>query len=708
MCGIAGGCWTGQGEPLSEAVLRRMTDAIRHRGPDDEGQYHSSTVGVGSMSGDRSGGAALGHRRLSIIDLSGGRQPLSNEDGSIWIAFNGEVYNYRELHPRLKGLGHRFRTASDTECIVHAYEQWGHDCLQHLRGMFAFAIWDDRRRKLFLARDRMGQKPLVYRVADGRLTFASELKSLLQVPGAPRDIDPQSVADFVTLQYVPHPKTMLRGYHKLPPAHWAEFDATTGDLIVQRYWEAPYQRSLVPSPPSSGERARVRGPNGENVFSTGPTEERTPHPNPLPSKARGEGTGGEEANSSLIADPSSLSPDDWKSLLRERLTEAVRLRMRSDVPFGAFLSGGVDSTIITGLMQQQVAHKVQTFSIGFSVKQFDERSYAREAAVKLGTDHHEFVVDPSAVEMLPKLVEHYDEPFADSSAIPTMYLSRLTRQHVTVALSGDGGDELFAGYDRYLAVDFAARIDRWPWALRAIMANPIWQRLPAPVGQKSLLRRIKRFLGAFGQRPERRYANWMSIFDDARRPALLSRDFASSLGGYDGASFLLDAYSRCTETDFVQRTTCVDVESYLPCDILTKVDIASMAYGLEARSPFMDHRVVELAAQIPRPLKLHGRRGKRILIETFADLLPESIQTRKKMGFGVPLDHWFRGELREMLCDTLLDPRCLQRGYFDPVAVRRLIDEHVSAQWDHSSRLWLLLVFELWHRRFIDEAVAPG
>ena len=682
MCGIAGGCWTGQGEPLSESILRRMTDAIRHRGPDDEGQYHSMTADIGSPNGSRSGGAALGHRRLSIIDLSGGHQPLSNEDGSVWIAFNGEVYNYRELHPKLESLGHCFRTASDTECIVHAYEQWGHACPQHLRGMFAFAIWDNRRRKLFLARDRMGQKPLVYRVADGRLTFASELKSLLRVPGSPRDINHEAVADFVTLQYVPHPKTMLRGYHKLPPAHWAEFDATTGDLIVRRYWEAPYQRShgvgstLVPSPPSSGERAR------------------------------GEGT--EEEYTSLIPNPSSFNPGDWKPRLRERLTEAVRLRMRSDVPFGAFLSGGVDSTIITGLMQQQVAHKVQTFSIGFSVKQFDERSYAREAAAKLGTDHHEFVVDPSAVEMLSKLVEHYDEPFADSSAIPTMYLSRLTRQHVTVALSGDGGDELFAGYDRYLAVDFAAKFDRWPWILRAIMSNPIWQRLPAPVGQKSTLRRIKRFLGAFGQRPERRYANWMSIFDDSRRSTLFSSDFARSLGEYDGASFLLDVYSRCAETDFVQRTTCVDVESYLPCDILTKVDLASMAYGLEARSPFMDHRVVELAAQIPRPLKLRGRRGKRILVETFADLIPESIQTRPKMGFGVPVGEWFRGELREMLCDTLLDPRCLQRGYFDPTEVKRLIDEHTSAQWDHSSRLWLLLVFELWHRRYIDEAVCPS
>ena len=648
MCGIAGACWSSDGEPLAEAVLRRMTDAISHRGPDDDGHYFSSN------SGSTAGGAALGHRRLSIIDLAGGHQPLSNEDGSVWIAFNGEVYNYRELQPQLEALGHRFRTSSDTECIVHAYEQWGHDCVQHLRGMFAFAIWDDRHRKLFLARDRMGQKPLVYRVASGRLTFASELKALLQVPGAPRDIDPQAVADFVTLQYVPHPKTMLNGYRKLPPAHWAEFDATTGTSMVRRYWEAPFVR-----------------PQGY-----GPSQ---------------------------IESLSLATFDSPQAALRETLTEAVRLRMRSDVPFGAFLSGGVDSTIITGLMQRETTEKVQTFSIGFNVKQFDERSYAREAATKLETDHHEFVVDPSAVEMLPKLTQHYDEPFGDSSAIPTMYLSQLTRQHVTVALTGDGGDELFAGYDRYLAVDLASKIDRWPWPIRAMLASPIWQRLPAGVRQKSKLRQVKRFLAALGQHPRRRYANWVSIFDDARRPTLFSVEFARTLGDYDGASFIENAYAHCAEENFVQRTTCVDVETYLPCDILTKVDIASMAYGLEARSPFMDHRVVELAAQMPLALKLHGRRGKWILVETFQDLLPESIQSRPKMGFGVPLDHWFRNELRELLCDTLLDPRSLQRGYFDPAAVRRLIDEHVTSQWDHSARLWLLLMFELWQQRFVEE-----
>lgn len=407
MCGIAGGSWTSQREGLSETTLRRMTDVIRHRGPDDSGDYFSP-----------SSGAALGFRRLSIIDLSGGHQPMSNEDGTVWIVFNGEVYNYRELKPELEQRGHQFRTASDTECIVHAYEEWGKDCVTHLRGMFAFAIWDDLRRTLFLARDRMGQKPLVYRLHQGLLTFASEIKSLFQVPGAPKEIDPLALADYVTLQYVPHPRTMLRGYSKLPPGHWCEFNAVSGELIVRKYWEPPFQRL------ESGWARRSEG------------------------------------------SPTNLSLADWTGRLRETLTDAVRLRMRSDVPFGAFLSGGVDSTIITGLMQQQSERPVKTFSIGFSESAFDERSFAREAAAHLRTEHHEFVVDPSAVEMLPKLSWHYDEPFADSSAIPTMSLSQLTRQNVTVALTGDGGDELFAGYDRYLAVELASRIDRWPWILR--------------------------------------------------------------------------------------------------------------------------------------------------------------------------------------------------------------------------------------------------
>lgn len=638
MCGIAGGSWTSDAAPVDDATLRRMTAALAHRGPDDEGFFQSPA------------GAALGHRRLSIIDLAGGHQPLSNEDGSAWIAFNGEIYNYKELQPALVAQGHRFRTASDTETIIHLYEQHGPDCVQKLRGMFAFALWDERRRQLFLARDRLGKKPLLYRHEPGRLLFGSELKAILQVPGVPREIDPLALADYLALQYVPYPKSILKGCAQLPPAHWAVFSAITGELKIARYWTPPYE-----------------------------DQPRLPDEPPTP-----------------------MSDDEWRTRIRDALAEAVRLRLRSDVPLGAFLSGGIDSTIITGLMQRQSSRPIQTFSIGFPVRQFDERSYAREAAKKLGADHHELVVDPSAVELLPKLIHHYDQPFADSSAIPTMYLSEFTRKHVTVALTGDGGDELFSGYDRYQAVGLADRVDRLPRWLRAPLTHRVWQRIPASVQQRSRRRRLKRFLAVLGQPPERRYLNWISIFDDARRGELLTPEYQRQLGDHDPAEFILSAYGRHPGTDMVRRTTAVDVDTYLPCDILVKVDIASMAYGLECRCPFLDHHVAELAARMPQRLKMRGGRGKLILREVFSEFLPESIQRRAKMGFGVPLDHWFRHELRDFMTDTLLAAKCLNRGYFRPEAIRQLIHEHVSAQWDHSARLWSLLVLELWHERWIE------
>lgn len=639
MCGITGAAWTNPTFAVEESTLRRMTDALAHRGPDDAGYYFSPRRD-----------AALGHRRLSIIDLAGGHQPLSNEDGTIWIAFNGEIYNYRELQPVLESQGHKFHTSSDTETIVHLYEQHGPDCVRQLRGMFAFAIWDERKRELFLARDRLGKKPLIYRHEPQRLLFASELKAILQVPGVPREIDPTALADYLALQYVPYPKSILKGFSQLPPAHWAVFSATTGELKIRRYWTPPY----------------------------------------------------EEQPMSFDEPPPPATDDEWRQRLRETLTKAVRLRLRSDVPLGAFLSGGIDSTIITGLMQRLSERPIQTFSIGFPVKQFDERTYAREASQKLGTDHHELVVDPSAVQLLPKLIWHYDQPFADSSAIPTMYLSEFTRKHVTVALTGDGGDELFAGYDRYQAVRLASQVDRLPSWLRTPLTHSIWQRLPASVAQKSRRRRLKRFLAVLGQSPQRRYLNWISIFDDARRQELLSTDFTEQLGDHDAAEFILTAYARHPGSDIVRRTTAVDVDTYLPADILVKVDIASMAYGLECRSPFLDHHVAELAARMPQRLKLCGGQGKRILREVFADLLPESITRRPKMGFGVPLDHWFRNELRDLVSDTLLSQKSLSRGYFQPETVRRLVEEHVSSQWDHSARLWSLLVLELWHQRWID------
>lgn len=642
MCGIAGVAWTSDSAPFDQAVLRRMIDAIAHRGPDDAGTY-ASLPSPGP-------GAVLGHRRLSIIDIGGGHQPLSNEDGTVWIAFNGEIYNYKELQASLTRRGHTFRTSSDTETIVHLYEQYGPDCVSQLRGMFAFAIWDQNERTLFLARDRLGKKPLVYRHEAQRLMFASELKALLQVPGVPRELDRQAVDDYLTYQYVPHPQSILKGYSKLPPAHWALYQ--DGKLRVERYWRPAYS-----PPPDRKEFASL---------------------------------------------------NEARSELRETLTTAVKLRMRSDVPLGAFLSGGVDSTIIAGLMQSLSSRPVKTFSIGFPVAAFDERTYAREAAKHLGTEHHEQVVEPSALQILPQLIWHYDEPFADSSAIPTMYLSEMTRREVTVSLSGDGGDELFAGYKRYQAVKLGGWADRLPQFLRNWMASPVWQQLPASVRQNSKRRRLKRLLSAMALEPRQRYLKWVSIFDDERRADLYTPEFRASLGGHDSAEFLLQAYEECPDRDFVTRTTCADVLTYLPCDILTKVDIASMAFALEARSPFLDHEVVDFAARLPIEWKMRGRHGKQILVDTFADLLPKRIQTRAKMGFGVPLDHWFRNELRPLIEDVLLTPASLNRGLFQPAQVRRLVDEHVRGAWDHSYRLWSLLVLELWQRTFLDGAVPSG
>jgi asparagine synthase (glutamine-hydrolysing) len=655
MCGISGAAWIAGGPPLDPAILERMTTALAHRGPDDAGYYHSVLAphaagralprAAETALDHHAPGAALGHRRLSIIDLVGGHQPLANEDGTIWISFNGEIYNYRELQPELERQGHRFRTSSDTETIVHLYEQHGPACVTFLRGMFAFALWDDHQKQLFLARDRLGKKPLVYRLEGDRLLFASELKALLEVPEVPREINPVALNEYLTYQYVPHPRSILKGFNKLPPAHWALY--REGRLRIEKYW-AP-----------------------------------------------------------AFAKPQACSADGWtesqaRLRLRATLTEAVRLRMRSDVPLGAFLSGGIDSTIIAGLMQQLSERRVKTFSIGFPVKTFDERSYARLAAEHLRTEHHEQVVEPSALQILPKLIWHYDEPFADSSAIPMLYLSEMTRRHVTVALSGDGGDELFAGYERYRAVDVAQKFDRLPRFAQKFIAAPLWQKLPASTRQKSRRRRLKRLLSALAYPPERRYLKWISIFDDARLPELVSEDFQAQLGAADPAGFILTAYDECPSRDFVTRTTCTDILTYLPCDILNKVDIASMAYSLEARCPLLDHEVVDVAAGMPIEWKMQRGRGKKILIETFSDLLPAAIQTRGKMGFGVPLDHWFRGELQPLLKEVLLDRRSLDRGLFRPEAVKQLVEEHISSRWDHSYRLWSLLVLELWQQTFLD------
>ncbi|QDT17359.1 asparagine synthase (glutamine-hydrolyzing) [Alienimonas californiensis] len=660
MCGFVGAIWEAGATPVSEGELRAMTDALAHRGPDDADVWLGATP-----SG---GGVALGHRRLSILDPTPcGRQPMVDPATGCRVAFNGEIYNYRELADRFAD-GRPYDTGTDTEVLLRAFSEVEYDCVGHFRGMFAFAAYDPRHGTLLLARDRLGQKPLFLRREPGRLLFASELKALLQVDGAPREVDPAAVDRFLALQYVPDPHCILTGYEKLPPGHrliWRN-----GAVDSQAYWRPPYAGN-----------ACVDGP-----FHT-----------PL---------------SGVTA------PEDWLEHTRQRVEEAVRLRLRSDVPLGAFLSGGVDSTVICAVAQKLLreagAGPLKTFSIGFAEKRYDESDFARTAADTLGTDHHEFRVTPDAVAALPRLAWHFDEPFGDSSAIPTLALSEHTREHVTVALSGDGGDELFCGYERYDAVRLAARLDRLG-PLKALVAAPLWQRLPAGVEQKGVMRRAKRFAAELAKSPQERYLRWIGIFDRETRDELYTPEFRARID-QDAAGDLRDAFAACgcddgTVDGEVRAATCVDLLTYLPGDILVKVDRASMAVGLEARSPLLDHRVAELAAEMPQSVKVRGGRAKWPLkaaawSDDFAKL-PQGFLDRKKTGFGVPLGPWFRGELRPLLDRALLSDRALARGWFRPEAVRRLIEDHAAGRWDHSARLWCLLMLELWCRTWLDPATAP-
>lgn len=642
MCGITGAAWTDAASPIERDTLLRMTNVLRHRGPDGDGAY-SSHVSIPRSHNDRLH-VALGHRRLSIIDRRGGHQPMSNEDGTVWVTFNGEIYNYRLLRCRLEGTGHTFRSQSDTEVLVHLYEDEGVDFLRHLNGMFALAIWDARVGQLVLARDRLGEKPLVYRHEPHRLLFASELKSLLEVADVPRQLDPGALDAYLTYQYVPHPECILRGFNKLPPAHYAVW--RDEQLTVRPYWDPDFTQT------------------------------------------------------------GALSADEYRRQLRALLRSAVELRLQSDVPLGAFLSGGVDSSIIVGLMRELTGQPVKTFSIGFPIPEYDETTYARQVAQQFGTEHHEFRVEPDSVEVLKTLAWHYDEPFADSSAIPTYYVSKLTREHVTVALTGDGGDELFAGYLRYRAVDLGARYDRLPRPLRNLLTSRIWDLLPAPPRQRSLLRRLARWRASLSKSPGRRYVDWVGIFEEQERANLYTDDFLAMLPDRDPAQFLLHALARSRGRDAITQASLADLVTYLPCDLMVKVDTASMANSLECRAPFLDHRLVELAAGMPIELKYRRLRGKRILLETFGDLLPPSVRQRGKMGFGVPLDHWFRHELRDFAHDILLDPLAQSRGYFRPEAIRNLLDEHMSGRFDRSHRLWTLLFFEMWHRTWLDPVAA--
>ena len=623
MCGIAGQVNTDR-RPVEPRVIAAMGDSLRHRGPDDHGVYVKGHVG-------------LAHQRLSVLDLSpAGHQPMSNESGTVWIVFNGEIYNYRELRDGLMPR-RTFRSRTDTEVILGLYEEHGLRCVPMLGGMFAFAIWDERAQRLVLARDRLGKKPLYYAVTDRGLVFASELKALLA--GAPTPAtDPLALHHYLTFQYVPAPLTIFQGIRKLRPGHVLVYE--NGKVSESAYWSLQY------------------------------TDKRS---------------GRAEAE----------CLEEFRSLLKD----AVRQRLESDVPLGAFLSGGVDSSSVVALMSGLMAQPVKTFSIGFKEEAFNELPHAGTVARLFNTDHHEFVVEPSAVDILPTLVRVYDEPYADSSAIPTYFVSQLSRQHVTVVLNGDGGDELLAGYPRYDVTAFDRLASRYFPAGARERLGGLLARVPEGLPGSGLLRhRLARAIAPFS----RTYLGRICYFYPEEKERLYTSEFGETVRGHDSYDLLARWFEEVPASDLLDRMLGVDTRSYLPDDLLVKVDRATMAHGLEARSPFLDHRLVEFAASLPVDLKVRNGQTKYLLKTAMRGTLPDDILDRDKMGFGVPIARWFRQDCREFLRDILLSERCLSRGYFRPERVRQLVDAHQKTDTDYGYRLYALLMLELWHREYVD------
>ena len=624
MCGIAGIFDPAGGLGEQDAVvLRAMTRTLTHRGPDDEGYFVNPWVG-------------LGHRRLSIIDLATGRQPLGNEDGSVSVIFNGEIYNYPDLTRALEDKGHVFKTHSDTEAIVHAYEEWGVSCLDRFRGMFAFAVWDQRQRRLFLARDRLGKKPLYYGIVDGKLIFGSEIKALLAFPGMDRSLDLQAVSDYLSLLYVPSPKTIFRQARKLQPGHYLL--AGRDGVAVRRYWDV----SFAPGSPDGNPAQRVA----------------------------------------------------------ELLHEAVAMRLRSDVPLGAFLSGGLDSSAVVGLMARAMTSPVITSSIGFPDDAFNELAYARQVAEHFHTEAHEHMVTPDAMQVLDTLIWHYDEPFGDSSAVPTFYVSQLARRHVTVALSGDGGDENFAGYRRYY---FDVRENKVRNAIPAVLRRPLFAALGALYPKADYLPQVfrgKAFLSNVARTPWGAYFHSVSGIHAEDKSRLLSGNAHAALAGYDSAALFEDLYHVADGPDSLARIQYIDFRTYLPDDILAKVDRASMANSLEVRCPLLDHRVVEHMASLPSRLKMSGTRTKLILKEAIRGLLPDEIVNRKKMGFAVPVGAWLRRDLQPLVSEYVIEGT-RHHSLFDAAVLRKWNAEHRSGLRDRTTELWGILIFNLWYDRFV-------
>jgi len=617
MCGIAGVVSRGGRTVLAEEI-RAMCDVMTHRGPDGEGLYVAEGVG-------------LGMRRLSIIDLETGSQPIRNEDGSVWVVFNGEIYNFKALRRDLEARGHSFYTATDTETIVHLYEEYGARCVEHLRGMFAFALWDARRRQALLARDRLGIKPLYYAEVDGRLLFASELKAILQSPEIQRRLDWNALARVFTFLTTPSAESIIAGVKKLEPGHLLLVPAG-GEPRTQRYWEVAFE----------------------------------------PDHGRSEA--------------------DLVDRLRELLDESVRLHLVSDVPLGAFLSGGIDSSAVVATMTRAAATPVKTFSIGFPEADYDERPHARRVATAFGTDHHELVLEPAGLDVIADLAWYLDEPFGDSSAIPTYMVSKLASEHVTVVLSGDGGDELFAGYDRYLVEARERRYGTPPALVRRALG--LAGRL-MPDGTRG-----KNFVRHWALRGPARYLDASTLFGRDAQARLFRPEAFEMLGRSDPWREEAECLARANGC-WLSALQYLDLKSYLPLDILTKVDRMSMAHSIEARVPLLDHKLVEFAATVPAELRLSGGTTKRLFKQAMRGILPDEIVGRPKHGFAIPLARWFRGELAGFARDLLLSRESRARGVFDPAYVERLLTLHQRGR-PLDLQLWTLISFEQWCRTFLD------
>ncbi len=625
MCGIAGQFNTS-GTAVDQPALRTMAAALEHRGPDDGGEYFGDHIG-------------LVHRRLSIIDLSAaGHQPMFSRDRRYSIIFNGEVYNFQELRRDLEQRGCSFISDSDTEVIIAAYATYGADCVTHFRGMFALAIWDAQKKELFVARDRLGQKPLYYYYDHTQFIFATELQALIKHPAVPQKMRPQAIDEYLALQYIPAPHTVYQDIHKLEPAHYILVNAH--GMTMQRYWDLDYRTKHV------------------------------------------------------------LSLPEWSERILSTLREAVRLRMISDVPLGAFLSGGIDSSAVVALMSQLSNQPVNTFSIGFNNQKFNELPRARLIAQRYQTNHHEIIVEPNALEVLPQLVRHYGEPFADSSALPSYYVSKETRKHVTVALNGDGGDENFLGYPWYAVHAVAGRYEKLPAAVREKIIRPMVRRMRG--GRSTFNRRLHIFLDTHRLSVADRYPHYItsSYFGAAERDALYTSAYKSQIGVADPLAYVSGWYRAAQANDLLDQASYTDIHSYLPDDLLVKMDIASMMNALETRSPFLDHKFMELTSTIPASLKMKHNSKKWILKKALGNLVPDEILNGKKHGFMVPIGDWFRNELHDYAREVLLDKRAIDRGYFKKQAITDLLDEHAKGSVDHGSRIWALLFLELWHQEF--------